>query len=78
MQAAGELDARDGVGKLSANRRAQVLDVLRGGFSSCFVFAASRGDATFIAASPELLVRREGFRAQTVASAGWPSESVAR
>ena len=49
---------------------AAVLDVLRGGFSSCFVFAASRGDATFIAASPELLVRREGFRAQTVALAG--------
>jgi salicylate biosynthesis isochorismate synthase/menaquinone-specific isochorismate synthase len=47
-----------------------VLDVLRGAFGSCFVFAAGRGDAAFVAASPELLVRREGLRAQTVALAG--------
>ena len=47
-----------------------MFDVLRGGFRSCYVFAAGRGDATFVAASPELLVRREGFRAQTVALAG--------
>jgi salicylate biosynthesis isochorismate synthase/menaquinone-specific isochorismate synthase len=34
------------------------------------VFAVGRGDAAFIAASPELLVRREGQRASTVALAG--------
>jgi salicylate biosynthesis isochorismate synthase/menaquinone-specific isochorismate synthase len=34
------------------------------------VFAVGRGDATFIAASPELLIRREGQRASTVALAG--------
>jgi salicylate biosynthesis isochorismate synthase/menaquinone-specific isochorismate synthase len=34
------------------------------------VFAVGRGDATFVAASPELLVRREGQRASTVALAG--------
>ena len=47
-----------------------VLDVLRQAFRSCYVFAVGRGDAAFIAASPELLVRREGLRAQTVALAG--------
>ena len=36
----------------------------------CFVFAVGRGDATFLGASPELLVRREGQRASTVALAG--------
>jgi salicylate biosynthesis isochorismate synthase/menaquinone-specific isochorismate synthase len=34
------------------------------------VFAVGRGDATFVAASPELLIRREGQRASTVALAG--------
>jgi salicylate biosynthesis isochorismate synthase/menaquinone-specific isochorismate synthase len=34
------------------------------------VFAVGRGDAAFVAASPELLVRREGQRASTVALAG--------
>ncbi len=36
----------------------------------CHVFAVGRGDATLIAASPELLVRREGLRAGTLALAG--------
>jgi salicylate biosynthesis isochorismate synthase/menaquinone-specific isochorismate synthase len=49
---------------------AAVLGVLREAFSSCFVFAVGRGDATFIAASPELLLRLEGQRASTVALAG--------
>jgi salicylate biosynthesis isochorismate synthase/menaquinone-specific isochorismate synthase len=49
---------------------AAILGVLREGFGSCYVFAVGRGDATFIAASPELLVRREGQRASTVALAG--------
>jgi salicylate biosynthesis isochorismate synthase len=47
-----------------------VLGVLREGFPECYVFAVGRGDAAFIAASPELLVRREGQRASTVALAG--------
>jgi salicylate biosynthesis isochorismate synthase/menaquinone-specific isochorismate synthase len=47
-----------------------VLGLLRSVFPSCFVFAVGRADATFIAASPELLVRREGQRASTVALAG--------
>src|SRR5204862_7894531 len=49
---------------------AAILGVLREGFGSCYVFAAGRGDATLVAASPELLVRREGQRASTVALAG--------
>jgi salicylate biosynthesis isochorismate synthase/menaquinone-specific isochorismate synthase len=49
---------------------AAVLAVLREAFGSCYVFAVGRGDATFVAASPELLVRREGQRASTVALAG--------
>jgi salicylate biosynthesis isochorismate synthase len=49
---------------------AAVLGLLREAFPSCFVFAVGRGDATFVAASPELLVRREGQRASFVALAG--------
>jgi salicylate biosynthesis isochorismate synthase/menaquinone-specific isochorismate synthase len=49
---------------------AAVFGVLREAFGSCYVFAVGRGDATFIAASPELLARREGQRASTVALAG--------
>jgi menaquinone-specific isochorismate synthase len=49
---------------------AAVLGLLREEFRSCYVFAVGRGEATFIAASPELLVRREGQRASTVALAG--------
>jgi menaquinone-specific isochorismate synthase len=51
-----------------------VLGLLREEFPSCYVFAVGRGDAAFVAASPELLVRREGQRASTVALAG----SIAR
>ncbi len=47
-----------------------VLGLLRQAFGSCYVFAVGRGDAAFVAASPELLVRREGQRASTVALAG--------
>jgi salicylate biosynthesis isochorismate synthase/menaquinone-specific isochorismate synthase len=49
---------------------AAVIGILREAFRSCYVFAVGRGDATFVAASPELLVRREGQRASTVALAG--------
>jgi salicylate biosynthesis isochorismate synthase len=47
-----------------------VLGLLREEFASCYVFAVGRGDAVFLAASPELLVRREGQRASTVGLAG--------
>jgi menaquinone-specific isochorismate synthase len=47
-----------------------VFGVLRAEFPSCFVFCVGRGDATLIAASPELLVRREGHRVSTLALAG--------
>ncbi len=47
-----------------------VIGLLREAFQSCYVFAVARGDATFLAASPELLIRREGQRASTVALAG--------
>jgi menaquinone-specific isochorismate synthase len=49
---------------------AAVFGVLRSGFASCYVYCAGRGDAAFVGASPELLVRREGMRASTVALAG--------
>jgi salicylate biosynthesis isochorismate synthase len=49
---------------------AAVFGVLREGFGSCFVYCAGRGGAAFVGASPELLVRREGLRASTVALAG--------
>ncbi|HWE32984.1 MAG TPA: isochorismate synthase [Solirubrobacteraceae bacterium] len=49
---------------------AAVLGLLREAFPACYVFAVGRGDATFLAASPELLVRRDGQRATTVALAG--------
>ncbi len=47
-----------------------IISLLREAFPSCYVFAVGRGEATFLAASPELLIRREGQRASTVALAG--------
>jgi salicylate biosynthesis isochorismate synthase/menaquinone-specific isochorismate synthase len=47
-----------------------VFGVLRSAFGSCFVFCAGHGESAFVAASPELLVRREGLRASSVALAG--------
>jgi isochorismate synthase len=44
--------------------------VLREAFEDCYVFCTGKGDSAFLAASPELLVRREGMRATTVALAG--------
>jgi isochorismate synthase len=49
---------------------AALFGVLREEFPSCFVFCVGRGEATLIAASPELLVRREGQRVSTMALAG--------
>jgi len=47
-----------------------MLGVLREAFPGCFCFCVGRGEATLIAASPELLVRREGHRVSTLALAG--------
>jgi salicylate biosynthesis isochorismate synthase/menaquinone-specific isochorismate synthase len=49
---------------------AAIFGVLREGFPACTVFCVGRGEASFIAASPELLVRREGHRVSTLALAG--------
>lgn len=72
---AGELDkvvlAREvDVHAPSAHDPAAVYGLLRDAFASSFVYAVGRGDATFIGATPELLVRRQGQRASTVALAG--------
>ena len=73
--AAGE-DREDRAGSRSAGSCAAAYDpaallgVLREEFPSCFVFCVGRGEATLIAASPELLVRREGHRVSTLALAG--------
>ncbi len=53
-----------------AHDPAAALGVLRDAFPACYVFAVARGPATFLGASPELLARREGHRASTVALAG--------
>src|SRR5436305_8848357 len=47
-----------------------VLALLREEFPACYVFAVGRGESVFLAASPELLIRRDGQRASTVALAG--------
>jgi len=49
---------------------AAVFGVLRDAFASCFTFCVGRGPAAFLAASPELLIRREGMRVSTLALAG--------
>ncbi len=54
----------------SAHDAGAVFGVLRDAFRECHVFAVGRGPDTFLAASPELLVRREGLRAGTLALAG--------
>jgi isochorismate synthase len=54
----------------AAHDPAAIFGVLREGFPSCFVFCAGRGHTAFLAASPELLIRRDGMRASTLALAG--------
>jgi salicylate biosynthesis isochorismate synthase/menaquinone-specific isochorismate synthase len=55
---------------VSAHDPAAVFGALREQFPSCFCFCAGTPEAAFIGASPELLVRRSGASAQTVALAG--------
>ncbi|MGE4428824.1 MAG: chorismate-binding protein, partial [Solirubrobacteraceae bacterium] len=49
---------------------AAVLGTLREAYDGCCVLAVGRGSRTFIAATPELLVRRDGHRVTTLALAG--------
>jgi isochorismate synthase len=49
---------------------APVYDGLRTVFPSCYCYLVGKDEAAFVGASPELLVRRDGARAQTVALAG--------
>ena len=47
-----------------------VFGVLREAFPACFVLCVGRGESSLVAASPELLIRRHGLRASTLALAG--------
>ena len=78
---AGELIAAGQIEKIVLAREVQVhapapydpaavLGVLRAEFPSCFTFCVGCGEAAFVAASPELLLRREGHRVSTLALAG--------
>ena len=49
---------------------AAVFSVMREAFPTCFNYAVGRNGSSFVGASPELLVRREGSRATTIALAG--------
>jgi isochorismate synthase len=55
---------------------AAVFGALREVFPSCFTYCVGCGDYAFMGASPELLVRRDGARAQTVALAGTTRRSA--
>ena len=55
---------------------APVLGALRDVFPECFCFCVGTPELAFVGASPELLVRREGQRAQTVALAGTAARSA--
>jgi menaquinone-specific isochorismate synthase len=78
---ASELIARGGLEKVVLAREVQtyaplaydpaaLFGVLREAFPGCFCLCVGRGEATLVAASPELLVRREGHRVSTLALAG--------
>jgi salicylate biosynthesis isochorismate synthase/menaquinone-specific isochorismate synthase len=55
---------------------AAVFGALRDVFPSCFSYCVGTPEGVFIGASPELLVRRDGQRAQTVALAGTTRRSA--
>jgi salicylate biosynthesis isochorismate synthase/menaquinone-specific isochorismate synthase len=55
---------------------AGVFGALRDVFPACFCFLVGTPELTFLGASPELLVRRDGARAQTVALAGTTRRSA--
>ncbi|HLM10667.1 MAG TPA: isochorismate synthase [Thermoleophilaceae bacterium] len=53
-----------------------VLGALREVFPACYCWCVGTPEVAFVGASPELLVRREGQRAQTVALAGTTRRSA--
>jgi salicylate biosynthesis isochorismate synthase/menaquinone-specific isochorismate synthase len=53
-----------------------VFGALREVFPACYCWCVGTPDAAFVGASPELLVRRDGQRAQTVALAGTTRRSA--
>jgi isochorismate synthase len=53
-----------------------VLGALRELFPACYCWCVGTPEAAFVGASPELLVRRDGQRAQTVALAGTTRRSA--
>jgi isochorismate synthase len=55
---------------------APILDALRGAFPACYCYCVGTPSLAFVGASPELLVRRDGERAQTVALAGTTRRSA--
>jgi salicylate biosynthesis isochorismate synthase/menaquinone-specific isochorismate synthase len=55
---------------------AAVFGALRDVFPSCFVYCVGTPGSAFVGATPELLVRRDGARAQTVALAGTTRRSA--
>ena len=55
---------------------APVFGALREVFPACYCYLAGTPEGAFVGASPELLVRREGARAQTVALAGTTRRSA--
>jgi isochorismate synthase len=78
---AGELDkvvlARElTIEAPSAHDPAGLFGALRDLFPSCFCFCIGTPEAAFVGASPELLVRRSGAVAATVALAGTTSRSA--
>lgn len=55
---------------------APVFDSLRAAFAECYCYCVGGPESAFVGASPELLVRRDGARAQTVALAGTSRRSA--
>jgi isochorismate synthase len=60
----------------SAHDPAAVFGALRELFPACYCWCVGTPEAAFLGASPELLVRRDGQRAQTVALAGTTRRSA--
>jgi isochorismate synthase len=55
---------------------AAIVGALRDAFPACFCWCVGTPELAFLGASPELLVRRDGARAQTVALAGTARRSA--
>jgi len=55
---------------------APLYDALRAAFPGCYCYLVGTPELAFVGASPELLVRRDGARAQTVALAGTTRRSA--